>query len=73
VEYRPGGAGDDALGQLRPAEDDRVLTVARDLSVTVRSWNTKQKKAFERKAKRQRTGGGPKGGRAQEYSTASPA
>jgi hypothetical protein len=72
VEYRPGGAGETPSGDFVRLKTTRVLTVARDLSVTVRSWNTKQKKAFERKAKRQRAGGGPKGGRVQEYSYSIP-
>jgi phage protein D len=40
----------------------RSLTVARDIKVTVRSWNSKRKRAFERVARR--SGGG---GDVQEY------
>lgn len=34
----------------------RTLTVAKDITVTVRSWNSKQKKAFAKKAVRARPG-----------------
>lgn len=46
----------------------RSLTVARDIEVTVRSWNAKQKKAFVVKATRQKKGGG----QVQRYSYSIP-
>lgn len=52
----PGANGQTPSANLVRLETTRVLTVARDIAVNVRSWNSKQKKAFTRKAVRNKSG-----------------
>ena len=52
------------VSQLRLS---RSLYLARDITVTVKSWNSKQKKAFQRIIRSSRQGGGSKSGQVQNY------
>lgn len=63
VEYRPPTATELAQGSASLIRCGRSLTVARGVKVIVKSWNSKQKKAFERTASRGGGGDGPP----QEY------
>lgn len=69
IRYTP--ATDEAPAQANACrlKTSRTLTVARDIEVTVRSWNHKSKKAFTVKSTRTKTqkGPGPKG-ETQKYS-----
>lgn len=59
----PAGGGNPSLNGSS-LETSRSLTVAKDIEVTVHSWNGKQKKAFTVKATRSKKGGG----QVQKYS-----
>jgi phage protein D len=54
VEYRPATADQGVSFDFTSLSTQRTLTVARDITVIVRSWNMKSKKAFVRKAVRSR-------------------
>lgn len=58
VTWTPGGRGKTPSGSVVRLKTGRTLTVARDITVTVNSWNSKQKKTFTRKATRSKKGSG---------------
>lgn len=58
LKWVEGQNGQAPSGNFVRLSTTRVLTVARDIAVTVRSWNSKQKKAFSRKAVRNKPGRG---------------
>lgn len=64
VERRGADQGVTPSGDFVRLRTSRVLTVANDITVTVRSWNSKEKKAFVRKATRKKG----QGQHVQQYS-----
>jgi phage protein D len=63
VVWRPAEPGKPMSTDFTSVKTVRTLTVARDLTVIVRSWNSKAKRAFEKKATRNR----PKSPNKQQY------
>ena len=58
VSWVAGSRSKTPSGSMVSMTTSRVLTVARDMSVTVNSWNSKAKKSYSRKASRSGKGGG---------------
>lgn len=70
IQYAPQTDDEPQSGTVQHVTFGRTLTVAKDVSVTVRSWNSKNKSGFQRVSTR-RGGGGRRNGRTgdvQKYS-----
>ena len=65
IQYVAPQVGEAPQGNFVTLETSHTLTIAKGITVTVRSWNHKQKKAFERKAVR--SGTTSTGARTQQY------
>lgn len=58
LRFTPGGDQGYNEGNFTSLSTTRVLTMAKDIKVIVRSWNAKRKKAFTKTATRSKKGGG---------------
>lgn len=67
IAYTPPTAAGPATCTMERVSCRRVLTVARDIVVTVRSFNSKSKKAFTQKATRTKTRGKRSASSVQQY------